>query len=507
MIKSIGSNWLLNLLQIVVMMQLTPFVLATVGPDQNGVWVTIVSATGILRLLVLGVPMASVKSIAESVGRKDSAGVNRAVSTCLGITLAMAFVAAGIGCAQSFVFEADYLAGSLGSALDPRQIAAAKTAFMLSALQVAAAFATRLPYGILDAHDDFLTRNAVMGGELLLRLALTLLWLPRDPTLETLAWIQIVSMSVEFAVAWTALALRHRGVRFGLAHFEPKLVRGILSFSVFAMLLNVGSLLAFRCDALVIGKWMDGTATTEFDIGNKFFEPLTGFVIGIGAVVMPMATRLQAAGDLSGLRPAFLKWSKISFSLVLAVGAFLLVLGPEFLGVWIGPRFEGPSGEVVRILMASFLAYLPVRGVALPILMGLGRPVPPTVALLVMGAVNVALSIALVGPLGIAGVALGTAIPNVAFSIYVGIVACRELGVGALDFVRYVLVRPLVGALPAVGVLLAWKHATRVDSWFELIAAGASMAAAFGVAWVLFVLRGDPWIPLPAALARSRRSP
>jgi hypothetical protein len=33
------------------------------------------------------------------------------------------------------------------------------------------------------------------------------------------------------------------------------------------------------------------------------------------------------------------------------------------------------------------------------------------------------------------------------------------------------------------------------------------MAAAFGVAWVLFVLRGDPWIPLPAALARSRRSP
>ena len=50
-IRSIGSNWALNALQIGVLMLLTPFVLRTVGEEQNGTWITIVSMTGILRLL------------------------------------------------------------------------------------------------------------------------------------------------------------------------------------------------------------------------------------------------------------------------------------------------------------------------------------------------------------------------------------------------------------------------------------------------------------------------
>ena len=66
--------------------------------------------------------------------------------------------------------------------------------------------------------------------------------------------------------------------------------------------------------------------------------------------------------------------------------------------------------------MVSFLIFLPIRGVALPILMGLGKPGRPAVALLVMGLLNLGLSIALIGPLGLVGVALGTAVPNVLFA-------------------------------------------------------------------------------------------
>ena len=104
MIRSIGSNWALNALQVVVLMFLTPFTLGVLGAGQNGVWVTVVSLTGVLRLLVLGVPMASVKSIAEARGRKDSAGVNRAISTCLAITLGMGVVALALGWAQLEAF-------------------------------------------------------------------------------------------------------------------------------------------------------------------------------------------------------------------------------------------------------------------------------------------------------------------------------------------------------------------------------------------------------------------
>jgi O-antigen/teichoic acid export membrane protein len=500
--RSIGSNTLLNVLQIAVLMFLTPFVLRTLGGEQNGVWVAVVSMTGVLRLLVLGVPMASVKSISQAKGRGDLAGVNRAISTCLAITLAMGVVALGLGWLQREAFEHQYLDAALGKALSSEQRSAAELAFLLSALQVAAAFAMRLPYGILEAYDDFPTRNVLMAGELLLRAGLTVVLLPLVPDLSTLAWILVGTMCVEFALAWLAVVRRHPGTRFSLASFDRGLVREVLSFSVFAMLLNVGTLLAFRLDALVIGHWLDAQAITQFDMGNKFFEPLTSFVIGIGAVVMPTASRLNASGRLVDLRPVLLKWTRISFSLVLAVGVFLVLLGPDFLALWVGEEFRGRAGDVLRILMISFALYLPVRGVALPILMGLGRPVQPTVALLAMGAVNVALSIALVEPYGLVGVALGTAIPNVLFSLFVGALACRELAVPAREYLAYGIGKPLCGALPAVAAVMLYKSSFVVDTWFELAAGGVVACAVLGVSWVTFVLRDDPWIALPGPLRK-----
>ena len=80
MFKNISSNWVRNVLSIVVLMHLTPFVIDTLGKEVNGVWVTIVSSTLILKLLILGVPMATVRYLTEAVANKDVPAANRALS-------------------------------------------------------------------------------------------------------------------------------------------------------------------------------------------------------------------------------------------------------------------------------------------------------------------------------------------------------------------------------------------------------------------------------------------
>src|SRR5206468_3955739 len=132
---------------------------------------------------------------------------------------------------------------------------------------------------------------------------------------------------------------------------------------------------------------------------------------------------------------------KIALSLTMMAGLFLIVLGPRFIAWWIDPAYEQPAGEVLQILMVSYLVFLPVRGVALPILMGLGKPGVPTIGFLVAGLVNLGLSIALARPMGLAGVALGTAIPNVLYSGVVLVQACRELQTPVPAFLRYVVPR------------------------------------------------------------------
>jgi len=228
------------------------------------------------------------------------------------------------------------------------------------------------------------------------------------------------------------------------------------------------------------------------------------FVVAIAAVVMPTATRLQTQGKIPELREIFLKWSKIALSITMIVGLFVLVLGPRFIAWWVGPQFERSAGQVLQILMVSYLVFLPIRGVALPILMGLGKPRLPTIGFLIAGVVNLVLSILLVRPLGLAGVALGTAIPNVLFAALVLVQACRELEAPVAEYVRYVFPRAMVGALPVVGLLLWFKLGLEVRSLGGLVGAGVAMVVLFGLTWVFFVYRNDRYVDLRARLPLVR---
>ncbi|QDV09657.1 Polysaccharide biosynthesis protein [Planctomycetes bacterium Poly30] len=502
MLKHIGSSWLLTILQIVAMLKLTPFMAERLGTESYGVWLEIVALTGALKLLIAGVPMASVRFLSAALGRKDLDEVRRVVSTCFAMCVGLGALAFSVGGAASVYFTGTFLEKPTVAVLGVGESAA--LAYWVVVASVAMGFVMRLPYGILEAYHDFHHRNAIMAAELLLRFLLSIGLLMHDASIEVLAFAMIFSQVVEFVVALGIVKLRHPEVHFGLAHYDRTLLRSILGFSLFTLLLNMGAQLAFRADALVIGEFLsDPAAIADYDFGNKFFEYLIALVLGIGMVVMPYATRLRAEGDSSDLGGVFLKYSKMALSLSLCVGLYLLVLGPEFLAWWLQDQYHPRSGVVTQILMLSFFAFLPIRGVALPMLMGLGEPRKPAIAFLGMGVLNVALSVALIGPYGLVGVALGTAIPNVLFAGYVLKLACAEIHVPVTQYLRHVFGRALVGSLVPLGFLAWCKWGLDLQGFVPVFGAGAVMVGVFALTWIFFVYRGDPDYDLPALIRRK----
>jgi len=490
MLKHIGSNWTLSGLQLLAMMWLTPFILNELGAGPNGVWITIVSMTGFLSLFVMGVPMSTVKHIAEHVARGDTEKANGAIGTSAGISLCLAGCALAVSAPLYFAFERGLLASESWS-LDAATLDQARVAWWIITAQVCSAFVMRLPLAIFDAHRDFVTRNLLLGSSLALRVVLVFVLLSRDPSISALAWCLVGVQLFEWIGALFLIRRRHPGIRFSLRAFDRSMVREIVGFSFFATLVNVGTMLAFRSNAMIIGAFGSANDVTDFDIGNKFFEPLVGVMIAVASVVLPTSTQLDTQGRRSELSAIFLKWSKVCVSIALLVGTYLLVLGPRFLAVWIEPRYEDASGMVLRVLMASFLFYLPVRGVALPILLGLGQARRPALGLLTMGVVNIGLSIYLIRDHGILGVAYGTAIPNVIYAAWVLRETCRSLEVSLGAWCAHVLGRTVPAALlPAAG--LYWLLEERPpDDFTELFLAGGASALLFGVLWVVFVYRGD----------------
>jgi O-antigen/teichoic acid export membrane protein len=297
---------------------------------------------------------------------------------------------------------------------------------------------------------------------------------------------------------------RYPEVRVSLADFDPRILRQVFSFSMFVLLLNAGARLSFETDALVIGAMLTVGLIPYFVVANNLIVYLMDFVIAIAAVVSPVTTKLATQQRFDELRRMFLMWSKVALSLTLLAGVFLIVFGPRFLAWWIDPSFEEPAGHVLQILMAASFAFLPIRGVAVPVLMGLGKPKIPAIASVVAGLLNLGLSVALARPLGLAGVALGTAIPNVLFSGLVLAVACRELDIRVVDYLRYVVPRAAMGTVPVVALLVWFKVVMQVQSFTGLVAAGGAMIVVYGLTWVLFVYHRDPYVDLRPHLVRLR---
>jgi O-antigen/teichoic acid export membrane protein len=200
----------------------------------------------------------------------------------------------------------------------------------------------------------------------------------------------------------------------------------------------------------------------------------------------------------------FLRWSKIALTLTIMATLFLTILGPRFIGWWIDPSFEGPSGAVLQILMLSSVAFLPIRGVAQPILVGIGKPEIPAYGFIATGFLNLGLSLALAQPFGIVGVAIGTAVPNVLFAVMVAVVTCRELEIGLWRYVGYVVPRAVAGAVPVLALLLWFRLGLDVSGLVGLAIAGIAAVGLSGLIWIAFVYHRDPLVNLTPHLNRIR---
>jgi O-antigen/teichoic acid export membrane protein len=495
-LRNVGSNWVLIVLNVLLSYVTTPLVVHLLGDEGYGTWTLVTAITGYLSLISLGVPMALVRFVGQYLSLNDWPKTNQTIGTCAGLYLFLAGAALLIGAALWGMF--------LFYDIPSSYRADAYTAFALMVVHMSLSFAALLPEGILFAHHDFVPRNLVRVITLLLRFALILWVLPLRPSLTFLAVIQLCGLAFDFIASWVLVRLRYRYVKLDLRLFDWRMMRQILSFGLFVLLMAAGGRLTFETYAIIIGAVMGVGLIPYYAIANSLVVYLVEFVIAIAAVVAPMATSLSTQNRIEELREIFLKWSKASLSLTFAAGLFLVVIGPPFVGWWISPEYEQPSNVVLQMLVGSCFVFLPARGVALPILMGLGKPRIPTIAFLVAGLLNFVMSALLARPFGLAGVALGTAVPNVLFAIVVIAVACRELKVGLLEYVQYVVPRATLGALPMLALLVWFKTELGVSSPIGFIVAGAAMAVVFGLVWILFVYRDDPYVDVRTPLGRLR---
>ncbi len=501
-LKDVSSHWVRVVLTIGIGFIVPRLMHAHLEMEAYGTWEIIISLTGFLRLLALGTPMASVRAVAEHSGKGQSDALNRAISSSAAILITIGGLILIAGGILFGAFELIYVPDKVPDTLrNPARIA-----FGLIVFQVAAAFICQFPFSILGGFRQFVRQNSLKVVAMSIRVALLSCVLLVHASLIWLAIAEIATLLFEFALPWC-------WIRRHLPQVQPRVnlidrghIRRIMTFGGYVLLLNMGIRLSFQTDALVLGAFMTSAAIVHYARANTLIIYLVELLVAVGEVIMPTVSAMRASEDKTHLRTIFLRWSKITMGMSLVAAIYISTAGPQFVGWWMNGdlSFVEPATRILPVLACSTVIFMPARAVALPLLLGLDRPRGATVGFLVAGVANLGLSIALVRPYGLFGVAIATAVPNTIYALCVIQMACRASGQSLSGWFLYVIPKSIVGGT------IVWFAVTRLMPFFDLsslpglVLMGLTTVVLFGITWGVVVYRNDPHIDLSALLSRLK---
>ena len=463
-------------MSVVVALALTPFMIKELGQHQYGTWLLITSVAGFLQLLALGAPVANVRYVAHAAARNDTRELGDTLSLFLGgyLMISATSLVLGVGLVALFPVFWDVPEPSLS-----------QLALALVVAQWAVEHLLNWPRSALHAYGEFPMLSLANMSVLLTRLGLMLYVLMACPTVLAVAAVMLFTTILHVLIVLGVLRKRHPHVYplVKLRGLDCSKIGELVQYSLYVFTMNLGLQVASNSDAIVIAGFVGVSSIPFFAVANSMTVYLADLFGSMGNVMMPEATRSYASGDMDAVRDLCLRWSKIAYSLAVFAGATIAVIGADFLGIWIEAAYRERSGVVLTILTLSLVLYLPLRAVALPILLAIGQHRPTMWALLLTSLLNVGLSILLAHPLGIVGVALGTAVQWVLLAGCLFALITHHLGISRREFLLYAFGRPTCAALALWFAVSEVRRLVGATSFLDLIVIGCASSVVFLVLW------------------------
>jgi O-antigen/teichoic acid export membrane protein len=450
--QNILSNWAALAISTLVGFFLAPFIVRDLGNLAYGVWILVVSLTAYMNLLDLGLRGAVTRFVSKGKAQGNHDEARDAVSGALWIRLwiSLAIVLASVGFSLSF---------SRIFVIPVAMQHAARMAILATALTVAVNLWCGVFAGVLAA----LHRYDLLSGVSLVQTALRaagIVWLLRHGHgILSLALWDLATALVANGL-YVLLAFRiYPHLRITFRRPERAVLHKLWNYSFYAFIINVAVQVVYYSDNLVVGAFTSAATVTFYAIGGSLIAYARQIVGSVTTTFGPLASTFEAQGSHDDLRRLLIHGTRAALIVSLPIELALFLRGETFIGLWMGWQYAHPSGMVLRILLLSLIA---CTGSAASggIVYGMERHRPVAMWAIYEGVANLGLSIFLVRRIGIAGVALGTAIPSliVEFVLWPPFV-CGLVGIPVLEYLWQTWIRTFLAAVPfSLGCYLVERY-------------------------------------------------
>jgi len=238
------------------------------------------------------------------------------------------------------------------------------------------------------------------------------------------------------------------GLEISVGKYGSEWYGKIFSYSFKTFMMFIGQKIVFYSDSIVIGIMLGPAHVTFFVIGASLTEYMKRLVNQMTQMFTPLTSELQALREEEKIRDILSLGTKLSLIIALPLSIVFLTMGKRFISMWMGAEYGPLSSQVLSILTITHL-FSVAQYTTQDILQGLNKHQICAVCRGIEAIANLILSIILIRHWGIAGVAIGTAVPHLATALFAyPYFISREV---KLDFGQYVLrsyIAPILSSVP-----------------------------------------------------------
>jgi O-antigen/teichoic acid export membrane protein len=467
---------------------LVGFFVGHLGENRYGIWVLIGSTFQYRGLLSMGLDSAINRYIPVCLANQDSKGINKVLGTSFYFSLVVSVV---------LIFLTIVIYWKIGDwfAIQSEFVPIAKLLVLVVGISYSLVVPFQRSTAILSGLQRYDITNIVELSFLLARTLLLVILLRHGYGLLTLGLSfgvsEILMRLVQFFFSNKLLPDNSISIK----DIDLRLLKDMVFYGTNTLLYTLAVVILVKASSIVIGIFLGTSQISQFSIATAAVLILSMICQVFSSAIKPAVSDLDARSETGKVREITFLSQKYSLLMLIPASCFLIVMGSDFLRVWVGSTIQDSAtlnmmGQILAIFTTAHFVRLTQHSNFL-VLVGRGEHKIFGVSML-MTAVSFIVSSVIclkVFRLGLISIAWSNFFPIVIFTgIFLQIYFNKKMQIKFADTIYEVGVPAVLGTLPAVCLILLWKFIAPPSSWLDIAAVVVISAAITLIAGWFFSL-------------------
>lgn len=253
-----------------------------------------------------------------------------------------------------------------GKALSADSIIKAKQIYLIMLLNVTVTTVSNIFAAVINANEKFIFARSLTLFKIGMQPVIVWAVLSASPNVIALVVAQTL---FNFAVIGVNIyyCLGRLKARFAIHSFNMPFVKELLLFSVFIMIHIIMDQIFWRSGMLVLGAVAGTAAVAVFSVGLQISSLFLSVSSSVSGIFLPRITYLYTQGE-GGAREVdsiFIKTGRLQFYLAFWALSGFILLGRQFLRLWVGADFDAAYLAAALIMAGYFLDVIQNAGISI----------------------------------------------------------------------------------------------------------------------------------------------